>query len=223
MDVEWRPVRGFEGRYEVSNDGRLRALYSVNQHKAGRILKGGPAHGGYRLYRMFRGDGTPSSVLLIHKIVLEAFVGFAPEGMECRHLDGDPSNAHISNLQWGTRKENMQDKIRHGTIARGETHGMVKLSNSEVMEIRNMAADRTQTYDDIASRYGIARGLVGYIVKGKNWSHLPLVVVGEDRTCLFCGVPIEGPRKKKYCCKQHATNACQNRIRKERREFADVQ
>jgi HNH endonuclease len=50
----------------------------------------------------------------VHRLVLEAFVGPCPTGLECRHLDGDPSNNRLDNLRWGTRLENVADTIRHG-------------------------------------------------------------------------------------------------------------
>lgn len=51
----------------------------------------------------------------VHRMVLTCFVGRAPEGMECRHLDGDPSNNSLPNLAWGSSKENFEDSVRHGT------------------------------------------------------------------------------------------------------------
>jgi len=50
-------------------------------------------------------------------MVLEAFVGPCPEGMECCHRDGNPANNHVGNLYWGTRSENLYDAVRHGAHA----------------------------------------------------------------------------------------------------------
>src|SRR4051794_38431819 len=57
------------------------------------------------------------NIRFIHRLVLEAFVGPCPDGLECRHLDGDPGNNLLSNLKWGTRLENFQDSVKHGTAA----------------------------------------------------------------------------------------------------------
>lgn len=54
--------------------------------------------------------------LYLHRAVLEAFVGPCPDGYECRHLDGNPTNNRVENLVWGTPSENMQDRWRHGTM-----------------------------------------------------------------------------------------------------------
>ena len=50
----------------------------------------------------------------VHRLVLEAFVGPLPDGMVTRHLDGNPLNNHISNLQYGSQSENGLDTVRHG-------------------------------------------------------------------------------------------------------------
>lgn len=50
----------------------------------------------------------------IHSLVLEAFVGPRPDGMEGCHNDGDPANNHLANLRWDTRAANNQDTLRHG-------------------------------------------------------------------------------------------------------------
>jgi len=66
-----------------------------------------------------------SRIFRVHRLVLEAFVGPCPEGMECRHLDGDPSNNRLENLRWGTPAENTEDKRKHGrhtSKARYYTH-----------------------------------------------------------------------------------------------------
>ena len=51
----------------------------------------------------------------LHRLILESFGGPCPEGMECRHLDGDRSNNVLNNLAWGTRSENRADQVLHGT------------------------------------------------------------------------------------------------------------
>src|SRR5690606_11217835 len=59
------------------------------------------------------GDGGKS--YRVHRLVMEAFVGPLPEGMEVRHLDDDPDNNALSNLVYGTRSENLEDRVRLGT------------------------------------------------------------------------------------------------------------
>lgn len=64
-----------------------------------------------------------TKTFLVHQLVLLAFEGPRPEGMVCRHLDGNPVNNNRGNLCWGTHRENMQDMVRHGRSARGNRNG----------------------------------------------------------------------------------------------------
>lgn len=100
----WLPVVGYEGRYEVSDLGQVRRV-------GGRLLKPGRVRG--HRHVSLCGDGKPRSVRL-HLLVLEAFVGPRSAGLEARHLDDDGDNNRLDNLCWGTRRENMLDRVRNG-------------------------------------------------------------------------------------------------------------
>lgn len=115
----WRPIPGWEGLYEVSDLGRVRSVDRVIVTDAGvekrlqaRILKSG-MNRRHRHVALCRGDGGRS--FRVHRLVMEAFVGDLPEGMEVRHLDDDPDNNRLSNLVYGTRSENVLDRVRNGT------------------------------------------------------------------------------------------------------------
>lgn len=104
---QWRPIPGFEDLYRVSSEGRIYSL------RRGRVLKGTPAPSGHLSLSLMR-DGIRTQAQ-VHALVLLAFVGPYPAGLEIRHLDGDPANNRLENLRYGTRQENVQDAIRHGT------------------------------------------------------------------------------------------------------------
>ena len=115
----WKPVKGYEGSYEVSDLGNVRSLDREVEKSNGQVyrcrgkeLAKIPEVGGYlRVGLYIKGK---ISKLLIHRLVLEAFVGECPEGMETRHLDGDPTNNRLSNLVWGTSQENTWDIVAMG-------------------------------------------------------------------------------------------------------------
>lgn len=116
---EWRPVSGYEDAYEVSNHGRVRSLdrelpnsATTTRFLSGRVLKHYVIRYGYHRVTLWKSN--KSNRIVVHKLVLEAFVGPKPEGMECRHLDGNPANNHLTNLVWGTSAENKKDIVRHG-------------------------------------------------------------------------------------------------------------
>lgn len=120
----WLPVQGFPG-YEVSDSGRVRSVDRVDS--IGRLIRGRLLsdrtrdRGGHHLVTVSV-DGVRST-LQIHSLVLAAFVGPRPPGMEGCHDDGDPDNNALTNLRWDTHSSNMRDKVKHGT------HNMARRSH----------------------------------------------------------------------------------------------
>jgi len=111
----WLPVVGFEGVYEVSDLGRVRGVPRANSRGdrlPGKVLRGVRHSAGYMKVHLRR-EGR-SHNLYVHRLVLTAFVGPCPLGMEALHRDGDPANGSLANLHWGTHAENVSDIIRHG-------------------------------------------------------------------------------------------------------------
>lgn len=103
----WRRVPGWPD-YAVSNLGQVKSFKGAST----RIL-GGSVIDGYRVValhapgrRQFRS---------VHSLVAEAFIGPRPKGLDIRHLDGDRLNCSVGNLRYGTRAENVQDCIAHGS------------------------------------------------------------------------------------------------------------
>ena len=116
----WLPVVGYENIYEVSDHGRI---WSVKRKvkggrgkprtAGGRILRGGAAQSGHRTVSLAH-PWHGHKMYLVHRLVLEAFVGPCPEGMEACHWDDNPANNRLDNLRWATRHENMLDRSRNG-------------------------------------------------------------------------------------------------------------
>lgn len=121
MTERWLPVPGWDGVYEVSDLGRVRSLprrvpsrhewHPTARAVPGRILRASP-RGEYLRVTLAR-DGRRYSVN-VHRLVLEAFRGPAPTGMETLHGNGDGTDNRLGNLRWGTGVENQEDRRRHG-------------------------------------------------------------------------------------------------------------
>jgi hypothetical protein len=110
---EWRPVVGTEGEFEVSNLGHVVSVAPAGVRTA-RNLNPSGSKGRYRLVAIrYPGRGWVNR--LVHHLVLEAFVGPRPQDQECLHDDNDGSNNRLTNIKWGTKKENRADQHRHGT------------------------------------------------------------------------------------------------------------
>lgn len=170
---KWQPVTGFEAEYEVSDLGRVRSLARkvANGPKSMRSL---PAQ---FIAPYFRKEGYATVRLsrqrkkvgyYVHRLVAAAFLGEGPCGTEVCHRNGDKSDNHISNLYWGTRLENMADRQRLKEMAKGERHGMAKLTDAQVKAI---IAD-SRFHKDIADDYSVSRGLISMIKRGRIWCHL---------------------------------------------------
>ncbi len=167
--VEYRDVLGFPG-YRIGDDGSCWSLYKRPISTMGtewRQLPGSINAHGYRVYCLTKDKKT--HYFFGHRLVLEAFVGPRPDGMQCRHLDGDPSNNHLENICWGTSKENIGDRVGHGTAARGELNGRHKLSNEDVETIRRLRSEGVH-YKVIAKRFGICFTTMYRIFNRTGWT-----------------------------------------------------
>jgi len=165
----WRPVVGCEMVYEISDLYRIRRVVAARNVVAGHILKPYRDREGYLAIRLCVNGRRPT--FKVHHLVLLAFVGPRPEGMECRHLDGNKTNNRPENLCWGTSTENAADSFRHGTSPLGERNGRAKLTEANVIEIRKLLA-QGMPQQAIASRFGVSRRTIGRIKSGTRWTHV---------------------------------------------------
>ena len=157
---QWLNVVGFEGLYEVSNYGQVRSV------KTGQIKKQTVSKIDKRFY-LGLWINNKQKIVKPHRLVLEAFVGKCPDGMECCHNDGNSFNNHLNNLRWDTPKNNHADKVKHGTTNRGERCGTAKLTLEQVNSIRK--DNRLQRV--IAEEYGVRQSLISRIKNGVRWQH----------------------------------------------------
>lgn len=177
-EERWLPVVGFEGLYEVSNRGRVR---SIDRYvdligrwgtKERRFYKGkirAQCSGGtsdYRMVVLFR--QSQKETFTVHTLVLAAFVGPCPAGMEGRHLNCNAHDNSAENLCYGTRHINREDSRKAGTLALGERIAQHKLTEKEVLEIRMLQG----RHEDIATAFNVSRAQISRIKRRENWSHV---------------------------------------------------
>ena len=157
---QWKDVVGFESIYKVSDHGNIRSI------KSGKLKKITTDKTTKRPF-LNLWKNNKQFVVRVHKLVMEAFVGKRPEGMECCHNDGNAFNNHIDNLRWDTPKNNHADKVKHGTTNRGERSVKAKLTLEQVRSIRK--DNRLQRL--IAVDYKIAESMISRIKNGVRWKH----------------------------------------------------
>lgn len=179
----WLPVVGWEGLYDVSSLGRVRSLDRVVEiempyghtvrHYRGRMLRqqSGPGSHGYLTVVLSR-QGKGQKTKQVHQLVAVAFLDPCPPGEEVRHGPNGKLDNRASQLCWGTRKQNLEDRVRdHGTI-RGERAGMAKLTWAAVVEIRRRAAAGEQQRR-LATEFGVCFQNIHLIVARKTWLYPP--------------------------------------------------
>lgn len=111
---EWRHVPNTPWFYEVSSLGRVRSVAHTTVAKNG-VSRNLPTRY-LKLHKNPRGGHLDVGVYVrsVHRAVAAAFIGPCPPGMEVRHKDGNVENNCVDNLEYGTRADNMQDRIKHG-------------------------------------------------------------------------------------------------------------
>ena len=173
----WKDIPGWEGLYQVSDLGRVRSL--MRMVYAGRgvyrktrqtILNPGRNRvSGYLYVTLNDESSARRATFNVHSLVATTFLGPRSEGQEARHLDGNPTNASLRNLIYGSHVENMADCARHGTLARGE-----RLPHSLPREEAALIKVRLQTEGisqrRLAKEIGINRSTIAKIMNGTHWS-----------------------------------------------------
>lgn len=104
----------------------------------------------------------------VHRLVLEVFVGPCPEGMEALHADGTRTNNKLENLRWGTRSENMQDAIAHGTSTAGSKNGGARLTALDVLWIKDLF-ETGFTPKELLKHFKVSLTTIRRVLTGKTY------------------------------------------------------
>jgi len=175
----WKAIEGWTD-YQVSDFGRVRSRLATNGRRmrgpAWRIIDCPVNQFGYRVARLGRqedGRGQRWRVT-VHRLVLEAFVGPRPSGLQACHADDDKDNNRLSNLRWDTPKANSQDRLRNGKQPpppRGERNGQAKLTEDGVRAIRSRVTAGTPRRV-LAAEFRVSKTAIRQVVRRKSWTHI---------------------------------------------------
>ena len=162
--TEWKPVKDYEGIYEVSNRGDVRNV------KTRRTLKHG-RNKGYASVNLYIGE-RKYKTKKVHRLIAEAFIA-NPDGLPViNHKNGNKLDNRIENLEWCTQAHNIQHMIDEGLHSgRGGTHWNARLNEEIVRKMRSLRK-AGRSVNEIARQFGVKANTASSAISGVTWAHV---------------------------------------------------
>lgn len=178
--VEYRSIEGYPG-YCVGSDGTVWTNRIKTQvPKNGSVITFGewrecryyPARNkSYLEVRLSRSGKKSAYCIAVHTLVMLTFNGPRPAGKLCRHLNDIKTDNQLSNLAWGTHKNNAEDRIRNGRQQRGSAAGNAKLNENIVADIRRRARNG-ETIISLATELSLSKSTIADAITGRSYAHV---------------------------------------------------
>lgn len=183
---EWKSIKNFKGRYEVSSLGRVRSSgYSYKtrnahgeylNHKPGVVLRPQKDKGYLKVCLYDNGKPLQKRV---HRLVAEAFLGTDSVRKQVNHKNGNKHDNRVENLEWCTPAENVTHALESGLIPTKRVYRSRKLSYDDVVCIKRMKREGF-VGREIANKYNIALNYVYDITGGRVWKEIKLPGDGNE-------------------------------------------
>jgi len=173
----FKDIQEYVGIYQVSNYGRIKSLSRLQKIHHGnyitlkeRFLKPGIHRQGYLLIVLCK-NGI-CKTYQVHRLVAKYFIPNLQNKPEVNHKNGKKEENHIWNLEWCTPSENQKHAIKNGfkIPLKGEKVGTSKLTEKQILEIRNLFPKINQL--ELSYKYNVSRRLINYIINKKFWQHI---------------------------------------------------
>jgi len=164
----WKRIKYFP-EYEVSNFGRVKSFKRdiIN----GKIRKFYIDIYGYKTITLIK--NSKLKTFTIHRLVIQAFKSNPENKSQINHIDGNKLNNKIENLEWCTCSENLKHAYKLGLKSnKGEKASGAKLTEGQVLEIRELYKTRKYTYNSLGEIYKISYQSISDIIKRRTWTHI---------------------------------------------------
>src|SRR5690625_299862 len=177
-ECRWVDIKDYEGHYQISCCGKVKSIERTIIMKNGvprrikeKIIGWKKKDNGYFFTMLYRdGKGTNR---YIHRLVAENFIPNENKQLEVNHKDGDKGNNKVSNLEWVTHSNNLSHAYMKGLKKSGEEHQQSKLSNADVLFIR----ENYKPFDDrfgskpLSARFGVNKSTISCIARNIKRNH----------------------------------------------------
>lgn len=158
--MKWKDVKGFKG-YQVSECGNVKS--DSRGESSGWVTN----KYGHKKVRLYQGDGSYKDMYL-HRLVAQAFIPNPQNKPEVNHIDNNPLNNEVSNLEWVTHKENMQHAAEQGRM-KSKSKKVINIETNEIIESCSIAAESI----------GMKRNTLQYKLNGKRPNETPFLWLKE--------------------------------------------
>lgn len=172
-----KDIKGYEGLYAITKDGRvwrykrrLELPCGIIRTYSAKFIKMSLRDKKSYLAVHLRDDKT-AKTFAVHRLVAQTFIPNPRDKPEVNHRDGNKTNNNVDNLEWATGEENSEHARDIGLIKRGEKHHNCRLTNADVLRIRQYRKSGF-TGRKIASLFSISITHVYDICAFRKWKHL---------------------------------------------------
>lgn len=172
MPEIWKPIPGFETRYDISAQGRVR------NHRTHRIISQQTNTKGYRLVSLYD-PPTPTDnlrkTLAVARLVVAAFRGPIPPGMTVNHRNGIKDDNRLENLELMTNLDNVRhakNVLGHRSGVKGSRQGNAKLTEADIPLIRAMHAEGKTARQIVEVFSHVSVQCIWHIFAGNTWTHV---------------------------------------------------
>ena len=173
----WADVEGYEGIYQVSNNGNVRSLDRVIKRKNGnkraingKLLTHTRHRSGYYYVRL--GTKGNQKHHYVQRLVATAFIPNPHSKPQVNHINGVKTDNNVCNLEWVTPLENMAHAFTEGLAAYGERQGRARLDTTKVLNIKALLEESNLSLKEIGNIYGVNYRTIFNIKAGNTWRHV---------------------------------------------------